>query len=163
LQTFTKPVFVWYTSSSDQWQVVKASIYDYLPSQKGTQFFMKTLAELVNDLFQTHRRPDGREYTYKEVTVALDGVVEPSHLSKLRTGKITNPGRETLLSLCRFFNIAPTYFFPELDALPRSSSRQPVATQVHSLRLALRSAGLQPEVEEKLEELIVALQQAKQL
>jgi transcriptional regulator with XRE-family HTH domain len=124
---------------------------------------MKILSELVDDLFRTHRRPDGREYTYKEVTVALGGVVEPSHLSKLRTGKITNPGRETLLSLCRFFSIAPTYFFPELDALPRSSSDPEVATQVNSLRLALRSAGLQPEVEKKLEELILALQQAKQI
>jgi len=124
---------------------------------------MKTLAELVDDLFRTHRRPDGREYTYKEVTVALGGVVEPSHLSKLRTGKITNPGRETLLSLCRFFNIRPTYFFPELDSLPSSSNYPEVATQVNSLRLALRSAGLQPEVEEKLEELILALQQTKQI
>lgn len=122
---------------------------------------MKTLAELIDDLFRTHHRPDGREYTYKEVTVALGGVIEPSHLSKLRTGKITNPGRDTLLSLCRFFKIPPTYFFPELDSLPQPSSNgSDVPARVDSLRLALRSAGLQPDVEEKLEELILALQQA---
>lgn len=124
---------------------------------------MKTLAELVDDLFRTHRRPDGREYTYKEITVALGGVVEPSHLSKLRTGKITNPGRDTLLSLCRFFNISPTYFFPELEALPQLTSKNAtVSARGSELRLALRSAGLQPEVEEKLEELILALQQTTQ-
>lgn len=117
---------------------------------------MKTVAQLIDDLLYTHRKPDGREYTYKEIAEALGGRVEPSHLSKLRTGKITNPGRETLLDLCRFFQIPPSYFFPELDALPK-----PVAapTADEAIQVALRSSGLRPDVQTKLEELIRALKQ----
>lgn len=118
---------------------------------------MPTVAELVEDLFQTHRRPDGREYTNREVSLALGGQVEPSHLSKLRNGKITNPGRETLLLLCRFFNTPPSYFFPELD-MPQTS--QEVGNpQGESLHVALRSAGLSPQVREKLEALIQAIKE----
>ena len=72
---------------------------------------MKTVAELIDDLFITHRKEDGREYTHKEVCEAL-GDVAPSHLSRLRSGIISNPGREVLLSLCRFFKVPPSYFFP---------------------------------------------------
>src|SRR5690349_5222471 len=98
---------------------------------------MKTVAELVDDLFHTHRKPDGREYTHKEVSLALGGAVEPSHLSKLRTGKIPNPGRETLLALCHFFQVQPSYFFPELDALAQQARQS--AGQPDLLRVALRS------------------------
>ena len=119
---------------------------------------MSTVAQLVDSLFRTHRRPDnGREYTYKEVCVALGGDIEPSHLSKLRSGKIPNPGRETLLALCRFFKVSPTYFFPELEALPGSENNAVEASQAHLLHIVLRSAGLRPDVEEKLEALIQAL------
>jgi transcriptional regulator with XRE-family HTH domain len=114
----------------------------------------KTVAELVDDLFRTRRRSDGREYTYMDVAVKLNGAVEPSHLSKIRNGKITNPGRDTLLALCRFFEVSPTYFFPELD-LPLDKPAEPE----DPLQVALRSTGLQPEVQKKLEELIKAMQQ----
>lgn len=118
---------------------------------------MTTVAKLVDELFRTHRRSDGREYTYKDVSLALGGVVEPSHISKLRTGKIANPGRETLLCLCRFFHVAPSYFFPELD-----STYAQEKSYLNSLRVALATAGLGTEVEEKLEELIRALQREKE-
>lgn len=116
---------------------------------------MSTIAELVEDLFRTHRRPDGREYTNREVSLALAGQVEPSHLSKLRNGRITNPGRDTLLLLCRFFNVSPSYFFPELDMPPINAEANDQQTE--SLHVALRSAGLSPQVREKLEALIRAL------
>ena len=115
---------------------------------------MKTIAQLIEELFHTHRRADGREYTYKEIVAALDGKVEQSHLSKLRTGKITNPSRETLLALCRFFQVSPTYFFPELDILPQPAVP---ATADESLQFVLRSSGLRPEVQSKLQALIQAL------
>lgn len=118
---------------------------------------MSTVAELVDNLFRTHRRPDGREYTHKDVTIALGGLVEPSHLSKLRNGKITNPGRDTLLLLCRFFKVPPSYFFPELEF--SSFEIDPDAQRIQSIHMALRSAGLSPQVQEKLEALIQALQE----
>ena len=120
---------------------------------------MKTVAELLDNLFLTHRRPDGREYTYKDVSQGLQGIVDPSHLSKLRTGKITNPGRDTLLALCRFFQVPPSYFFPELDFLSQPDKNDAEMSQTNTLGIALRSKGLRPEVKEKLEELIRALQQ----
>ncbi len=123
---------------------------------------MKSVAELIDNLFRTYRRSDGREYTYKDVSVALQGIVEPSHLSKLRTGKITNPGRDTLLALCRFFQVSPTYFFPELELLQQTPQEKEKAKQDALLSVALRSTGLHPEVEKKLEQLIRALQQTEE-
>lgn len=116
---------------------------------------MQTVTELINDLFDQHRRPDGREYTYMEVSMALDGAIEPGHLSKLRTGRITNPGRETLLALCKFFKIPASYFFPELDEATPCDS---VAAPEDPLHIALRSVGIDdPEVQAKLEDLIRAM------
>lgn len=114
---------------------------------------MKTVGQLVDELFHTHRRPDGREYTYQEICTALDGAIEPSQLSRLRNGKVTNPGRETLLALCRFFQVRPSYFFPELEQLPPPAE----ATQPDALQVALRSSGLRPDVQAKLEDLIQTL------
>jgi transcriptional regulator with XRE-family HTH domain len=81
-----------------------------------------SLADLINELFNTHRHPNGREYLAVELTVYSDGVLQPSHLHGLRSGKIRNPKRTTLLALCDFFNVSPLYFFPELagrDLQPR--------------------------------------------
>jgi transcriptional regulator with XRE-family HTH domain len=117
---------------------------------------MRTLAELIDDLFRMHRRPDGREYTHIEVCVALGGAIEPSHLSKLRRGGIVNPGRDVLLALCRFFKVPPTYFFPELTEETTETTK--LQTE-DPLRIALRSTSLTPEVQAKIEALIRALEQ----
>lgn len=37
-----------------------------------------------------------------------------SYLGKLRNGQIENPTKETMIHLCTFFHIPPSYFFPEL-------------------------------------------------
>lgn len=80
---------------------------------------MKTMADLLNELFRTHLRPDGREYTCSDVSRALDGAIDPSYLARMRKGKIENPTKHTLLLICTFFNsvgtpVEPNYFFPEL-------------------------------------------------
>lgn len=111
----------------------------------------KTVAELIDDLFLTHRRDDGKEYTHTEVCVALKGAIEPGHLSKLRNGVIKNPSRETLLALCTFFQVEPTYFFPELEPSKQSvKGEDPIA-------VALGSSQLSPAVRRKLLELIQLL------
>lgn len=76
------------------------------------------VAELINALFRTHLHPDGREYLAVDLTIRTEGVIQPSHLHGLRSGKIKNPKRTTLLALCDFFNVSPTYFFPELAGRP---------------------------------------------
>lgn len=75
-----------------------------------------TITELINQLFETHLHPtEGREYLAIEVAVKTDGVIQPGHLTGLRSGRIKNPKRSTLLALCDFFDVSPLYFFPELD------------------------------------------------
>jgi len=110
---------------------------------------LKTVAELVEDLFQTHRKPNGREYSYVEIAETLNGTIDPSHLSKLRSGRIKNPSRETLLALCQFFKVPSSYFFPELDI-----EEKPPEEDI--LSLAARS-NLSEEVQRKLKELIEAM------
>jgi transcriptional regulator with XRE-family HTH domain len=120
---------------------------------------MKTTAELIDDLFRIHRKANGKEYSHIEVCVALGGAIEPSHLGKLRNGTIKNPKRDTLLAICRFFKIQPTYFFPELRSpgAPEGQEEQlddPISALMRMINLA-------PEVKKKLEEFLRALQQAE--
>ncbi len=117
---------------------------------------MKTIAELVNDLFRTHRRPDGREYSASEIVRRLNGQIDVSTITALRSGKVTNPTRNTLLLLCQFFNVPPSYFFPELPEPPMEYV--PQAEQPEAIRLALRSSGLTPEDQRYVEGLIAILQ-----
>jgi transcriptional regulator with XRE-family HTH domain len=89
----------------------------------------------------------------------MNHAVSPSLLSKLRRGEVPNPGRNALLALCQFFGVQPNYFFPEID-LPRNpeggSTEEPVA-----FTAALRATNLDPEVKQKLAELLFALTKKK--
>lgn len=117
-----------------------------------TQQELGTVAHLVDQLFRTYRRPDGREYSYRDVAEASQGRLAPSHLGKLRSGKVANPSRETVLELCRFFRVPPSYFFPEL------AQEEPTATPpAGQLSTTLRSMGLQSDVQESIELLVRAL------
>jgi transcriptional regulator with XRE-family HTH domain len=111
---------------------------------------MKTIAELVDHLFKTIKKPTGREYTYVEVAETLQGAIDPSHISKLRAGHIKNPSRETLLALCRFFKQPSSYFFPELEEPAESVDEEDVLDLVNRGRFS-------PAVKQKLMELIRAL------
>lgn len=84
---------------------------------KGVQVASSTpsVAELVDRLLTLRRHASGREYTYREVALAMDGSVGHENVYKLRNGLVKNPTRETLLTVCIFFRVPPAYFFPELD------------------------------------------------
>lgn len=74
-----------------------------------------TVADLINQLFRTHLHPEeNREYLGIEIAIATNAVIQQGHLRGLRSGRIKNPTRETILALCEFFEVSPTYFFPEL-------------------------------------------------
>jgi len=111
----------------------------------------KTVSELVNELFDTHRHESGRQYTNKEVELALKGEVSQAYLSKLRLGQIHNPGRNHLLLLCRFFGVPASYFFPELALLPDDKHNE------DHLYAALRSYGLNAEARHYLVKLAAIL------
>lgn len=74
-----------------------------------------TLAERVDRLFRTARRPDGRTYSNADVArelTALGVAVSAPYLWQLRTGRRTNPTLRHLQALVRFFQVDPAYFFP---------------------------------------------------
>lgn len=113
------------------------------------------IAALVNHLFQTRRKPDGKEYSSQDVENATNKRITSSAVRKLRDGKSRNPSRETLMELCFFFGVPASYFFPELEVLAPPSDD--VAQQDH-VQVLLRSiGGLSPDVTEHLQGLITAL------
>lgn len=108
---------------------------------------LANVAELVDQLFKRYRRPDGKEYTYQEVSKALGGEIEVSTIGKIRSGIISNPGRKALLLLCQFFEVPASYFFPELEIL---APRDTAPTPEQQLESAFRSMGFPADVQEHL-------------
>lgn len=104
-----------------------------------------SLADKLNYLFRT-AHPKGRgAYTHQEVHAAT--AVSPSLLSALRSGKATNPTKDTLERLARFFGVRPAYFFDD-------QATEETVTQLGLLaalrdnevaQLAMRAAGLSTE------------------
>lgn len=115
-----------------------------------------TTGNLIDNLFRNHRKPNGREYSHVEVCQALSGAIEPSHLGKLRNGTIQNPKRDTLLALCQFFQVSPTYFFPELHGLNASDGPAPARPDLVSALMA--TINLPPEAKQKLAAFLRTLQ-----
>lgn len=76
-----------------------------------------SFAEMLDYLFQTRLHQDGRPYTYREVSLGMNGEVSYNHLKQLHTGQIRKPTRETILAISLFFRVQPGYFFPELREL----------------------------------------------
>jgi len=94
-----------------------------------------TTAELIDQLFRTHRKPDGKQYSHVELSSALNGALAPSHVGKLRAGTIQNPKRDTLLLLCQFFQVPPTYFFPELPLDVANPTNDLIANVIQQITL----------------------------
>ena len=107
------------------------------------------IAAVVNRLFETHRRPNGKEYTNQDVADGLGGAIHPSTISKIRNGQVADPRRNALMLLCKFFGESPLVFFPDLDTGP--PAEDPVV-------VALRSTSLAPEQQEKLAAFIKTLE-----
>ena len=74
----------------------------------------RTLPEKIDWLFENLRRPDGKEYTYRDVESGTDKVgyrVSAAYLCNLRKGKCDNPGWLVLRSLAQFFGVSVTYSY----------------------------------------------------
>ena len=118
------------------------------------------IGELVDQLFKTHLRPDGKEYSLQEVAAALNGEIDPTYIGKVRAGKVPNPGRNTLKLLCLFFEVPASYFFPELEPQV-GAGEDPARTGERKLQVALRAFGLPPHLQVHLQAVIKALQQTQ--
>lgn len=67
------------------------------------------IADKINDLFETIRKPDGRPYSNQEVADSADGLSR-SYLSRLRKGVAENPSFEIVSAIARHFNVSMDYF-----------------------------------------------------
>ena len=96
---------------------------------------MDSLADKIDQLFQTRTRADGRQYSYQDVEQGTDHAVTAAYVWKLRTGAATNPGYRVLEALAHFFHVPMDYFAAET---PISD------TQLQHLKLAaeLDKAGV---------------------
>ncbi|TSE00383.1 helix-turn-helix domain-containing protein [Skermania sp. ID1734] len=73
----------------------------------------------LNQLFETVHPPGRRPHTNAEVAAALTAAGHPiskPYLSQLRSGQRTNPSKETVHALARFFKVKPDYFFDDIYA-----------------------------------------------
>lgn len=71
------------------------------------------LATRLNRLFETVHAPGARPHTNSEVAAQLTAWGHPiskPYLSQLRSGVRTDPSRETIAALARFFRVRPDYF-----------------------------------------------------
>ena len=120
---------------------------------------MLTLADLIENLFETHRKPDGERYSNEEICEWIRENVPNAHLSvgylgKLRSGQSANPSRDVLIALCLAFQVSAQYFFPELEQLsPHQSSPD------EQMRLAMRAQGVDRDVQDSIMRIIRAFKQ----
>ena len=96
---------------------------------------MPTLAEKIDLLFKTFRKPDGSQYTYQEVEEGTGKAITGAYVWKLRTGKAENPSYKVLKVLSDFFEVPVSFFFEE-EVSEEYLQNLKLATQ-------LREAGVQ--------------------
>jgi transcriptional regulator with XRE-family HTH domain len=116
-----------------------------------------TLAQRLNNLFRAVRRPDGREYSHREVAEAITASGEPishSYIGQLRAGDKDNPTIKHLRALARFFGVPVEYFTNEEVAagVDRELRTLTALKELQVKTVALRSSLL-PEAERSLTEL----------
>jgi transcriptional regulator with XRE-family HTH domain len=109
-----------------------------------------SLANKINHLFETVRRPDGKPYSNEEVAEAINGrgdaTISGTYLWYLRRGDRDNPTKKHLEVIARFFRVSPAYFFD--DEVEAGVATELVKlyglTDARVRRVALRLDGLSP-------------------
>jgi len=115
------------------------------------------LARRLDNLFRSVRRPDGREYSHREVAEAITSSGEPishSYIGQLRAGDKDNPTIKHLRALARFFGVPVEYFTNDEIAadVDRELRTLTALKELQIKTVALRSTLL-PEAERSLAEL----------
>lgn len=107
-----------------------------------------TLAEKIDALFRS--APGREEYTYAEVAEGIRRLGGPTisttQLWELRHGVKTNPRKDHLQALARFFGAPITYFFDDEETRQLYAQLKLLAAMRDSQieRIALRASGLSP-------------------
>ena len=125
-----------------------------------------TLAEKINHLFATVRRPDGTRYSNEEVAAALGGsAISGSYLWLLRKGDRDNPTIKHLEALASFFDVSPAYFFD--DARSRAIASELALLRAlrdaNVERIATRLSGLSPRAIDAITKVIESVRAAEGL
>lgn len=97
-----------------------------------------SLADKIDYLFRTIRRPDGTEHSMEEVarwcTEQTGESFSKQYVSLLRKGQRVNPTKRHIEALARFFDVPVEFFF---DAARAAEIRANL-----DLAIALRNAGV---------------------
>ncbi len=78
-----------------------------------------SFARKLEELFETHRKPDGTRYTQDDVLNGTNNILTRVYLWKLRTGRSTNPGYHIVQAISNFFGVEPNYFFEGTETKPQ--------------------------------------------
>lgn len=126
---------------------------------------MTKLADKIDQLFRTFVRPDGREYTYKEVERGTGRAVTDAYIWKLRMGKASNPSYRILKALADFFQVPVTYFFED-DVSPEYLEELKLAAKLRQqnvAEIALRVADLDERGRQAVLEMVEYVRKAQGL
>ncbi|MFD0410174.1 XRE family transcriptional regulator [Kitasatospora sp. NPDC127116] len=118
-----------------------------------------SLAEKIETLFRTVRRPNREQYSNEDVAracrEATGETFSATYLWQLRTGRRDNPTKRHLEALARFFQVSPAYFFDD-----RSEEILAELALLEALRdagvrnMALRAVELSPEALDTVSDVI---------
>ncbi|GAA2147388.1 helix-turn-helix domain-containing protein [Kitasatospora kazusensis] len=117
------------------------------PAETGAS----TLAEKIEKLFRTVRRPGGEPHSNEEVARACREATGESfsttYLWQLRTGRRDNPTKRHLESLAQFFQVPHAYFFDDEagDRIAEELALLGALRDAGVRDVALRAVTLSPE------------------
>ncbi|WP_228718500.1 XRE family transcriptional regulator [Kitasatospora acidiphila] len=121
------------------------------------------MAERIERLFQTIRRPNREAYSNEEVARACREATGESfsavYLWQLRTGRRDNPTKRHLEALAQFFQVPATYFF-EVESGDRIADELLLLGALRDAGVrdvALRAATLSPQGLTTISDLIEAI------
>lgn len=104
------------------------------------------LALRLKRLFDEKRKPDGKQYSQKEILEGLQGAITPVYLWKLSNGHASNPTMQVIRRLADFFGVDPGYFFQN-DALQVVSAEDHLQND-RAQQILNRSSQLDPDAQE---------------
>ena len=123
----------------------------------------RTLAEKIDILFHTVRRPSREMFSNDEVATACREATGESfsatYLWQLRTGRRDNPTMRHLEALAQFFEVPVAYFFDDdqSTAIARELELLGVLRDAGVRNVALRALTLSPEGIDTLNDMIDVL------
>jgi ESX-1-secreted protein regulator len=124
---------------------------------------MATLAERLNRLFDTVRRPDGEEYGNTAVAEAIRTdqglMISHTYVWQLRTGRRDNPTIQHMTALAKFFGVPVAYFLDDAEMARINKDLDLLASLRNAgvTEIALRTAKLSPDAQDAVSDLVARL------